>query len=117
MQKVHFRIVKAGEFKGELIAVLPHPTDRKGFITTYQHVGQQGPAMDEWVQLDCRPAKEGEYEDLLAELVSIGYTDLEVCPMEITAQEDDEIDPETKYYNDHATYLERHCDDYDGDDY
>lgn len=25
---------------------------------------------------------------------------------------DDYIDPEEKFYNDHTTYLERHCDDY-----
>ena len=76
MTKVVFRKWK----DGDIIALFPdEPWSRCDYSTTsYMHVGQHGAADYAGVIADTRPAREEEYHDLLAELKTIGYTDLRV---------------------------------------
>lgn len=76
MTKVVFRKWK----DGDIIALFPdEPWSRSDYSTTsYMHVGQHGAADYVGVIADTRPAREKEYHDLLAELKTIGYTDLRV---------------------------------------
>lgn len=76
MTKVVFRKWK----DGDIIALFPdEPWSRSDYSTTsYMHVGQHGTADYAGVIADTRPAREKEYHDLLAELKTIGYTDLRV---------------------------------------
>jgi hypothetical protein len=59
---------------GDIIALFPDDVDYPdGRITSYMHVGQHGGA-DYCGVLDITtPAEPGEYQDLQAELESIGY--------------------------------------------
>lgn len=64
---------------GEIIAFFPYEfwNVMKGEITSYMHIGQHGGASPELInELDtCSPK---EYKDLLNELKSIGYENIEV---------------------------------------
>jgi hypothetical protein len=61
-------------FEGEVIALFPTIiADEYGHCMSYQHVGQHGGANYLHVTENSRPAKPEEYEDLLRELVDIGY--------------------------------------------
>lgn len=44
----------------------------KELIGSYMHVGQHGDSSDEFM-LDCIPATEEQYRDLLVELTNLGY--------------------------------------------
>lgn len=67
--KVIFRKFK----DGQVIALFPElPSDNRGNITSYMHIGQHGLA-SRLVVHDTKPAKPEEYAELYAELRSIGY--------------------------------------------
>jgi hypothetical protein len=80
--KVIFRMLKNPYNKNdEVIAIFPElPGDMNPYITcqSYQHVGQHGAACVNLTGRYTAPAKEEQYKDLLAELVSIGYDDLKI---------------------------------------
>jgi Fe-S cluster assembly ATPase SufC len=57
----------------DVIALFPELWESRGMITSYQHIGQHGAADYAKVIDMSRPAREGEYEDLLAELMERGY--------------------------------------------
>jgi hypothetical protein len=57
----------------DVIALFPGLWETRGMITSYQHIGQHGAADYAKVIDMSRPAREGEYEDLLAELKGLGY--------------------------------------------
>lgn len=68
---VIFRADRSGDFKGEVSAIFPTiPADNFGNLTCYAHVGQHGACSLDWYHT-TRPAKPGEYADLLAELRGI----------------------------------------------
>ena len=76
--KVIFRKFKTDN---DIIALFPElPGDMNPHVTclSYQHVGQHGAACVNLTGQYTRPASEDQYKDLLAELVSIGYTDLKI---------------------------------------
>ncbi len=74
--KVLFRKFKRG---GDIIALFPEQTNRNNYtIASYMHIGQHSDADYDRVISQTTPAKEGEYADLLAELICIGYEDLRV---------------------------------------
>lgn len=66
--------------EGDIIALFPTQLGTCDPYTcgSYEHVGQHGPADPVGVVRRTKPAKPGEYADLLAELESIGYDDLKV---------------------------------------
>lgn len=76
MTKVVFRKWK----EGDVIALFPdEPCSRHNYTTTsYMHTGQHGAADYTGVIAATQPACEHEYQDLLAELKSIGYKDLRI---------------------------------------
>lgn len=75
MTKVVFRKWK----DGEVIALFPDDTDPyDGTVTSYMHIGQHSAADYRYVISTTYPAREAEYQNLLAELKAIGYTDLRV---------------------------------------
>lgn len=74
MTKVVFRKFK----DGEVIAVFPEVSYNYVHIMSYQHVGQHGDCVP-WISSFTKPATPDEYADLLAELKSIGYDDLQIC--------------------------------------
>lgn len=63
---------------GQVIALFPDiPWSRyHEKVTSYMHTGQHGDADYIGVIAATQPAREHEYQDLLAELKSIGYKDL-----------------------------------------
>lgn len=66
---------------GEIIAIFPAQAGDMNPYTTcnsYMHVGQHGACHVDIIR-DTFPAKPEEYQDLLAELVSIGYDDLKIA--------------------------------------
>lgn len=65
---------------GDAIALFPNETaDQQGSIMSYQTIGQHGAASPELIE-ELEPASEEQQAKLQAELVRIGYTDLEVLP-------------------------------------
>jgi len=57
----------------ECIAFFPDELVSVGaYISSYMHVGQHGEASISFME-ECRPAGDGEYEELKKELESIGY--------------------------------------------
>lgn len=76
MTKVVFRKWE----EGDVIALFPdEPWNRHDSTTTsYMHVGQHGAADYTGVITVTRPARENEYQNLLAELKTIGYNDLRI---------------------------------------
>jgi len=69
---VIFRIINK-----ELLAIFPTLPANRGNMVVYAHIGQHGEASIEYIQ-SGRPALPEEYDDLLQELVSMGYDDLKV---------------------------------------
>ena len=68
---------------GEIIAIFPSlPGGRFGECQSYLHFGQHGSADYGHVVRTTRPARPGDYADLQAELVEIGYDDLKVFSRE-----------------------------------
>lgn len=63
---------------GQLIALFPDIpwSGQRSETTSYMHIGQHGAADYSHVVATTKPATEGEYGDLLAELKAIGYDDL-----------------------------------------
>lgn len=70
---VIFRKDRAG-----ITAVFPTLPASYGDMTCYARVGQHSGCTFDWYNT-TRPAAPAEYADLLAELRSIGYDDLQVC--------------------------------------
>ena len=58
-----------------IIALFPYEIDNieKGFISSYEHLGQHSGADYDGVIRGTIPAKENEYQALKSELESIGY--------------------------------------------
>ena len=54
------------------------PCSQRFHIMSYQHDGQHGDCVP-WISSFTKPATPDEYADLLAELKSIGYDDLQIC--------------------------------------
>lgn len=74
--KVVFRKFKQGD---DIIALFPEQINRTNMMVgSYMHVGQHSDADYTGVIGATIPAKESEYADLLAELKSIGYDDLQI---------------------------------------
>jgi hypothetical protein len=68
--RVIFRKFRKG---GDIIAFMPDVPANRGLMMSYQHNGQHGEA-DYYLCLSITtPCKPGEYDDLLQELVNIGY--------------------------------------------
>lgn len=67
---VIFRTWKDGSGVIALFPTIPH-NDR--YITSYEHVGQHGPADYQSVLNQTRPATQADYAPLQRELASIGY--------------------------------------------
>lgn len=57
---------------GDTIAFISGYHCNRGYVMSYQHVGQHGEA-DEDLQYELEPASPAEYADLLKELTNIGY--------------------------------------------
>lgn len=74
MTKVVFRKFKQG---GDIIALFPKQVNRL-MVGSYMHVGQHSDADYAGVIAATTPAKESDYAELLTELKSIGYDDLQV---------------------------------------
>lgn len=66
--------------KGEIIALFPYlPWGKSsGMVTSYMQMGQHGPADYAEVIAATTPAKQTEFRQLLEELESLGYNDLQV---------------------------------------
>ena len=74
--KVVFRKFKDGN--KEIIALFPDDIDNNRYkIGSYMHVGQHGPACRAIIK-NTTLAAPAEYEELLQELISIGYSDLRI---------------------------------------
>lgn len=72
--EVMFRVDTTNDFKGTIIAILPHElNNHKGHVVVYQHVGQHSGGDYYWMLKTSKPANESEYADLKQELESIGY--------------------------------------------
>lgn len=66
-----------------VVAVFPqvyHNEELYGrhIVTTYEHVGQHGSAAFSLAMTHSKPAQPQEYADLLSELRSRGYDDLQI---------------------------------------
>ena len=66
---------------GDIVAFFPSlPGDHTPFTCLcYAHIGQHGVAHKDYYAQKTKPATPDEYKDLLDELISIGYTDLDIC--------------------------------------
>ena len=74
--KVVFRKFKK---TGEVIALFPEQhANAYGDIMSYMHTGQHGAASPRITHVDTTLATPDEYANLLAELKSIGYDDLQI---------------------------------------
>jgi len=62
---------------GEVLALFPNEHQGRGFIMSYQHVGQHGDARPALID-ELEEAEYHEYDDLLAELIGRGYKNLHV---------------------------------------
>jgi len=72
---VMFRVVKAGQFKGDVDAWfpgLPGTSDYYRDMLTYAHMGQHGSGDIDYMQQKTRNAKPSEYASLKRELESLG---------------------------------------------
>jgi hypothetical protein len=68
---VMFRVVKAGEFKGDVDAWFPGLPGTDAFdMTVYAHVGQHSVGDPQYMRTKTRPAKPSEYAALKRELES-----------------------------------------------
>ncbi len=67
--KVVFRKFK----KGDILALFPGIESGRGFVESYQHIGQHGGADYRHCIDVTKPATPEEYSDLQQELESIGY--------------------------------------------
>jgi len=71
---VIFRVDNSKDFKGVVYALFPYDiSDKKGSVTSYQHVGQHSSADYNHCIKTSKPASEKDYADLKKELESIGY--------------------------------------------
>lgn len=76
MTKVVFRYDKKAE---EVIAVFPELGSRANCrVSCYAHIGQHFEASYPQIIATTQPATIGQYSELLAELVAVGYDDLRV---------------------------------------
>lgn len=76
MTKVNFQKIQD---TGEIIAIFPEIYwDNNGNFTCYKHIGQHSACSSSWVADMCIQAKPKQYDNLLDELISIGYDDLEI---------------------------------------
>lgn len=74
MDKVIFKTVKHGDFKGDVEAFLPDNEVNYGNICVYAHTGQHSEAsLDYFTSSRLRASTPTEYADLLRELKAIGY--------------------------------------------
>lgn len=77
---VLFRLDTRGPHAGEITAVFPTLPASPGCLTCYAHIGQHSSCSLEWLGgRGQRAAKPVKYASLLAELHTIGYTNLKVC--------------------------------------
>ena len=68
--RVIFRIFP----QGDIIALFPEiPWNQWGDITSYQHIGQHGPAEYDYCIKISKPATPKQYAELKRELISLGY--------------------------------------------
>ncbi len=58
---------------GDILALMPFEEHWPGFCMSYGHIGQHGGADYAGCVRRTKPAKPGQFADLLAELESIGY--------------------------------------------
>lgn len=58
---------------GVILALFPSIDEGRGLISSYQHVGQHGPAHYDNCIARTAPASRAEYADLKAELEGLGY--------------------------------------------
>lgn len=82
MTKVIFRVHNVRGEEAVTIAFLPEYPGTNRWTQdcmSYEHMGQHGAATLDYYREDTRPATPDEYKSLLAELVSIGYDDLQIC--------------------------------------
>lgn len=70
--RVIFKLIPDDPQKGQVIAFLPDSLAETGFIWSYMHVGQHSEASLSFYHA-CKPARPEQYQELLAELISIGY--------------------------------------------
>lgn len=71
----------------DVIALFPEePWSSPDNCTSYEHIGQHGPASPDLIQAHTTPATPAEYEPLRQELVSIGYDDLKIVTRITAAQ-------------------------------
>ena len=65
---------------GQVIALFPDIpwSGQRGEVTSYMHLGQHGAADYCHVVATTKPATEGEYGDLLAELSQAGYDNMRI---------------------------------------
>ena len=76
MTKVVFRYDKKAE---EVLAVFPELGSRANYrVLCYAHIGQHFEASHPQIIETTQPATESQYIELLAELVAVGYDDLQV---------------------------------------
>ena len=68
-------LFKKWKGNGDVIAFFPDQPDGP-YLTSYEHIGQHGRASYPHPQTE--PATPEEYAPLLAEIRSIGYTDLKI---------------------------------------
>ena len=68
-------------FRDEIVAFFPSlPGDHTPFTCScYAHISQHSSAQRLYYTNFTYPALPDEYKDLLNELISIGYDDLEIC--------------------------------------
>ena len=72
--KVQFHIEPETKTVMAYFPDLPHNGELR---TSYAHIGQHSACHPDYIK-DCKRAKPKQYADLLEELKSIGYEDLEV---------------------------------------
>lgn len=63
----------------EVLAVFPEEVCRCGRCLCYAHIGQHFEADYTEVIRTTKPATEGQYSVLLAELEAVGYKNLQIC--------------------------------------
>ena len=76
MTKVRF-LIRESDAELDLFAYFPDIIFSLGHKMCYSHIGQHSACHPSFAK-ESRQANEPEYKDLLSELVSIGYEDLEI---------------------------------------
>lgn len=77
MTKVVFRYDKKAD---EVLAVFPELGSRANYrVLCYAQIGQHFEASHTQIIATTQPATESQYNELLAELVAVGYDDLRVA--------------------------------------